>query len=353
MLLEKLEKKELNIEDYIKDVNVEESNTEQVEKMSVSNEGDEEEDEEEEISIAKLQWESTKLPPRQDVTPDWFVPAAKSKPESSESTSKVVDSEPPNPVYEEYERLRQIAEQPVHRQTQPETIEDNQYEKPITNDAKRDFIIWKNLILQHTEEQPINLDVNKDSLADFVDIENSIKLGIIAPSKENPRIFTREEKQALLGFKNFINVSPLMKLIMLQDYTQSEEASISQMSEEQLMEMGEDGCTATERVQLIKHFANELKVLITARAKDAQFNCKSLQDIEEIQFTLSSADELSETDESYTSEEDDIISNYSHNENEQSQGEEEQEEEEETMHHETQTTKNEDKQKSPTLTGLI
>ncbi|KAF2893897.1 hypothetical protein ILUMI_12274 [Ignelater luminosus] len=284
VLLEKYENNKLNIEEYVVDEKISEEDSE--DKIS-SDKSDEEEQPEE--------WKSTQLPARQSSVPEWY---------SSNGDQVKSKPEPTDPTYLKYIKLQRIAEQPTKHKKIIENIEDNKNEPPLWSLPKNDFITWKNLIMQKVEQQQINLDINKDKVEDFVDIKDSIKAGIIAPSNANPRVFTKEEKQELLSFKNFINVSPLMKLIMLEDYVRLEKAAIEQMTPEQLNEMSEDDCTVQEKFKLLENFKDELKGYILLRLQDESNDTEQLQkDIDLLK--LSDDEDMSDLDDLYSSDDDD------------------------------------------------
>lgn len=282
VLLEKHENNKLSIEEYVADEKVSEDDLEH----KTSDKSDEEQLEE---------WKSTQLPARQSSVPEWY---------SSNGDQVKSVPEPTDPTYLKYLKLQRIAEQPTKHTKIIENTGDNKDKLPLRSLPKNDFITWKNLIMQKVEQQQVNLDINKDKVEDFVDIEDSIKAGIIAPSNTSPRVFTEEEKRELLSFKNFMNVSPLMKLIMLEDYVRLEKAAIEQTTLEQLEKMSEGDCTIQEKFKLLESFKDELKGYILLRLQDESDDTEQFHNDIDL-LKLSDDEDMSDLDDSYSSDEDD------------------------------------------------
>ncbi|KAF5273467.1 hypothetical protein FQA39_LY07484 [Lamprigera yunnana] len=284
ILLEKYVNDTLNIENYV--VNKACLNDDSVDD-TLSPHSDEEEVEEKAILQPELSKVDT-LTKQQTQIPKWY--------------SSAVDCDMPreNSIYLKYLKLQEIAKQPVKHVTEQEINQDDQFEQPLHSVPNNNFIIWKNMMMRVVEQQTINLDVNKYKIEDFVDIENSVKLGIIESSDVLSRTYTKYEKQKLFSFKNFINLSPLMKLVVLQDCLQFEKAEIENMNDEQANIKCEDGCTPKERVILLNDFKEELKSYILNRIKDIKNFDSTLAKID-LNINLSddeeeSLDELSSDD---------------------------------------------------------
>ncbi|KAK5650566.1 hypothetical protein RI129_001595 [Pyrocoelia pectoralis] len=132
------------------------------------------------------------------------------------------------------------------------------------------FYDWKNAMIRIVEQQEINLDVNKHNLNHFVNIEDSIKQGVIIGPHTLERVYTPDEKRKLFSFKNFINLSPLMKLIVLNDCVNFEKAEIDNMSGTEIHTEDEHHYTPLKRLELLIDFKEELRTHILYRIKDAQ-----------------------------------------------------------------------------------
>ncbi|KAK4883459.1 hypothetical protein RN001_006778 [Aquatica leii] len=232
----------------------------------------------------KSKTELASLPDRVTSIPEWYS--------SVKENTKFSN----NPTYSKYLKLQNLAEQPSKHKVETEEVTNGEVEQTLHTSAKKDFIIWKDMMMRVVERQPINLDVNRHNLEDFVDIQKSIQLGIIGNSNKIPRIYTKHEKQKLLSFKNFISLTPLMKLIILQDCLQYEKSEIENMNEEQMEEKGEDGLCANDRVKLLSEFKEELKLLITNRIKDAQ---KQKGVSSAIEFDVNLSDSCEESSDDY------------------------------------------------------
>ncbi|KAF5302707.1 hypothetical protein FQR65_LT08449 [Abscondita terminalis] len=231
------------------------------------------------------------LPERSSSIPEWYS--------SVTETTKLAD----NPIYAKYLKLQKLAEQPSKHKIETEDVSKDQMEQPLHTIPKNNFMIWKDMMMRVVERQSITLNVNKHKMEDFVNIDLSIKLGIIEASDANPRLFTKREKQKLLSFKNFISLTPLMKLIILQDCLQYEKSEIENMNKEQTEKKGENDLSPNERVKLLNDFKEELKLYIINRIKDAQ---KQNNFVSTIDFDINLSDDSYE--ESSTDDYDDSCS---------------------------------------------
>lgn len=245
VLLDKLKNEELNINDYLTDV------------LHLSNDETDSEDNNsykeqaassvEPVKVIKAQQDSTQNPPTKS---EWFP--------NDENAKK------DNPTYNKYLKLLKLVEEP----RKPEKSEYNEYDDLHT--SPMNFYDWKNAMIRIVEQQEINLDVNKHNLNHFVNIEDSIKQGIIIGPHTVERVYTPDEKRKLLSFKNFINLSPLMKLIVLNDCVNFEKAEIDNMSNTEMHVEDEHHCTPLKRLELLIDFKEELRTHILYRIKDAQ-----------------------------------------------------------------------------------
>lgn len=243
VLLNKLKNDELHIQDYITDV------------MHLSTDEDDSGNDHSDkaetvvpVEPMKAIKEDQSITHNQPLQPEWFPSDEKGKND--------------NPTYNKHLKLLKVVEE-------PRKSEGLQYDTSVIS-GSMNFYNWKNAMMRIVEQQQINLDINKGNINHFVDVEHSIKQGIIDGPFTVMRVYDPDEKRKLFSFQNFVNLSPLMKLIVLNDCVNFEKAEIENMTEVEMQKEDEHHCTPMQRLKLLNDFKEELCAHVLLRIKDAQ-----------------------------------------------------------------------------------
>lgn len=145
-------------------------------------------------------------------------------------------------------------------------------EETVTVPAKLrlnyEYYSLRNRLLQGTRFFPfVSLDFDYNTLQGAVNINRCIRQGLLQPSEENPRILTKEEKEAVLTLGNSQNLSIPMRYCVLRALIKKKKRYIKQATEEDLQKIDEFGVTVIHSYKLLKAVANDLKAYILKNKK--------------------------------------------------------------------------------------
>lgn len=118
------------------------------------------------------------------------------------------------------------------------------------------YSVLKQLYLQKLPYKNLPLNIDESKLYLHIDIENSMKLGIV--NKTNFQKLTDDEKNELISLKNFENLSVPLQLSLLINQLKEEKKTLLNMSGEELASVDEFGRKPKDKYKILKYFAKDL-----------------------------------------------------------------------------------------------
>lgn len=158
----------------------------------------------------------------------------------------------PEKSLDDLQALKKIIKEPMRTKQEFDVVETGTY--PRTESYNYTFL--KQLYLQSINYKDISLNIDESKLHLYVDIENSMKNGVI--NKSNFQKMTDDEKNRLISLENIENLSVPLQYTLLVNQLKEEKAVLQRMSSEELQQRDEYGRTPKERYRILKYLAKDL-----------------------------------------------------------------------------------------------
>lgn len=209
----------------------------------------------EKIEAVKVEQKSREEENKADVASDQ-IPV---EPQKYKSTVPYID-----PKALQYMALQLMTYEQLKRSILKETIT-----VPANLRMNYEYYTLRNKLLQGSCFFPfVSLDFEYNTLQGAVDINKCIRQGLLQPSEANPRLLTKEEKEAVLTLNNSPNLSIPMRYYVLRTLMKKKKRLIKQANEEELLKIDEFGVTLKNSYKLLKAISIDLKEYILQNKKN-------------------------------------------------------------------------------------
>lgn len=165
-----------------------------------------------------------------------------------------------------FDSLLKLAKAPVKKLQSTDKILKASPNHLIDPEKTKDINILKQLYLQNLALKDIETNINLNQIDKHVNLENSIKEGILKRSNLKAPL-SEEEKNALISIENIHNLSLPLQLAVLVTQLKVEKENLSSLKEEELREQDKYGRTAKDRYRILKSFAKDIWYLMFVKLK--------------------------------------------------------------------------------------
>lgn len=170
-------------------------------------------------------------------------------------------------VNHDLEFIKELIKKPMRSENVDEEVE-------IANVNRENYTysVLKQLYLQNLHYKDLPLNILDAKLHLYVDIENSVKKGVV--NKSNFQRLTDEEKNKLISLDNIENLAPPLQLALLVNQLNEQKKLLANMSADDLKVLDDYERTPKERYRILKYLAKDVWYHIFTRHKDGDLMAK-------------------------------------------------------------------------------